>query len=837
MDNYSHIQRYTKYVNEALYKVDIDTATYKDHLHKIFEWIWCIFLTNEYHSIFLRWEDIPPDEREKKGMMRDMGIDALDSIGNRVIQMKCYQGVISWRCISTFLACCSLQFKDASKILCRTSESSLHSMIQIGITNGDILDKTITDSVFRTECKRIQTLQFNPIVPTEQLSIRPYQEQSIDVIQEGKHQSKNVYLNIPTGCGKTFILLTYHKTHLDEITLVLVPTIVLLEQWGKECKHMDIHCFLIGTGQHHNLDDHKYETIVVCVYNSIVNIRNDLHRFNRYVIDEAHHVKIPERYMDNDNEFSNHYDEFDSDEDEFDSKEDEDFELKEDEDEFDSKEDEDFELKDEEEKSYTSYINSLSDTKKVIYMSATLDNPEDDSLFYEYHVRQAITEGYLCDYQFVFPIFEQDDVTNQQLAYYLVHKQQETHCVVYASSCEEGKKFKEQLNQLRHGCAGYIDADTSYKERHRLFEEFESGHIQFLVNVRVLVEGFNAPHIRSIFFLHVSSNEMFVIQAIGRSLRLHPDKILATIYVPFTSENDFDRIQTFISQLSTYDERIKDSISEKKIGGYIRLENMSEIQDDDEDEEKENTVFEYRYNLVVDSMGKSNKFEEIWIRNLEQCKVYMDENKKRPSKKDKDKNVGYLVKWITNQINTYKKQIYIMKVETIRQRWKEFITDEKYKQYFMTNEEEWISKLERCKDYIDTNDKRPSQTDKNDDVKNLGIWLTRQITNYKKQNDIMKDETIRKQWKEFITDAKYKVYFITGKEVWIRNLEQCKVYMDENKKRPSKTDKDKNVNYLGQWMSQQTKNYKKQIYIMKDDAIRQKWEEFITDDKYKVYFK
>jgi len=205
-----HIQRYTNYIHEDLSLVDIDTATYKDHLHKIFEWLWCIVLTKEHHSIFLRWEDIHPDAREKKGMMRDMGIDAWDMNGNRVAQMKCYHGFISWGCISTFLASCLLQFKDATKLLCRTTESTINTLVQTAITNGDLLDKTMTDLVFRSECKRIQALtRTRTVTSVEQLTIRPYQEQAIYAMEKGKETGKNVYLSIPTGCGKTFIILTY----------------------------------------------------------------------------------------------------------------------------------------------------------------------------------------------------------------------------------------------------------------------------------------------------------------------------------------------------------------------------------------------------------------------------------------------------------------------------------------------------------------------------------------------------------------------------------------------------------------------------------------------------
>jgi superfamily II DNA or RNA helicase len=324
-----------------------------------------------------------------------------------------------------------------------------------------------------------------------------------------------------------------------------------MEQWGEECDALGIKPYLIGTGQHRNMEQYKDETIVICVYDSFPNIYDQRDRFKRVCIDEAHHVKIPERYIETEAE----HDTYDSEDQE--DEEDEEYEE-------DEEDEEDEEHQGSEEETVISYmkcIQSLSDTKRVIYLSATLDPPTDDSLFFEYKVRQAIDEGYLCDYQFVFPIFEQEYVTNEHLAQYLIHKQHESHCVIYAPSCKEGKGFTDMLNQLRMGCAGYIDKDTTYKERQRLFAEFESGAIHFLVNIRILVEGFNAPHIRSIFFLQVSTSEIFIIQAIGRALRPHCDKRLATIYVPFTQESDAERIQTFLHQLSTYDERIKKTIS------------------------------------------------------------------------------------------------------------------------------------------------------------------------------------------------------------------------------------------------------------------------------------
>jgi superfamily II DNA or RNA helicase len=618
-----HIARYTKYIHEDLSTLDVETATYKEHLHKSFEWFACMRLSIQYDSIFLRWEDVPPSLREEKGMTRDMGIDAWDIEGNRVSQMKLYQGCISWRHFSTFLGCC-FKFKDAVKILYRTQESQLCSMIQSYVEDHTIVDSTVEGHEFRSECKRIQSLTFLSSKQTESFVIRPYQAESIAYVEKGKDIGQNVSLCIPTGCGKTVILLHYHLHYRMETLLVLVPRVVLMEQWGEECDTLGIKPYLIGTGHHRNMEQYKDETIVICVYDSFPNIYDQRDRFKRYCVDEAHHVKIPERYMETEAE----HDIYDSEEDqeEYEEEEDEE-EEEEDEEEYEEHQED----QNEEETSYMKCIQSLSDTKRVIYLSATLDPPTDDSLFFEYKVRQAIDEGYLCDYQFVFPIFEKEYVTNEHLAQYLVHKQHESHCVIYAPSCKEGKEFTDMLNQLRKGCAGYIDKDTSYKERQRLFAEFESGTIQFLINIRILVEGFNAPHIRSIFFLKVSTSEIFIIQAIGRALRPHCDKRLATIYVPFTQESDAERIQTFLHQLSTYDERIKKTISEKRVGGYLSLEHGEDVEEEDDDEDEDTAdLFTFRYNLIVDRMGKSDQLEEMAIKRALEYKAFYEEHERKP---------------------------------------------------------------------------------------------------------------------------------------------------------------------------------------------------------------
>ena len=55
------------------------------------------------------------------------------------------------------------------------------------------------------------------------------------------------------------------------------------------------------------------------------------------------------------------------------------------------------------------------------------------------------------------------------------------------------------------------------------------------------------------------------------------------------------------------------------------------------------------------------------------------------------------------------------------------------------------------------NKKRPSSTDKNNEIKQLGKWIQTQQKNYKNNKQIMTDKTIRTEYKAFI--KKYKEYF------------------------------------------------------------------------------
>ena len=100
----------------------------------------------------------------------------------------------------------------------------------------------------------------------------------------------------------------------------------------------------------------------------------------------------------------------------------------------------------------------------------------------------------------------------------------------------------------------------------------------------------------------------------------------------------------------------------------------------------------------------------------------------------------------------------------------------------------------------------------------------------------MSNEEIYNKWTEFITDNKYKIYYESNEDYWIKTLNQVKKYIDENNKKPSSTDKNVWIRKLSNWIRHQQQNYQNKKYIMSNEEIYNKWTTFINDNKYKIYF-
>jgi hypothetical protein len=469
-------------------------------------------------------------------------------------------------------------------------------------------------------------------------------------------------------------------------------------------------------------------------------------------------------------------------------------------------------------------IRELSKLNNNVYLSATIDKI-DEYDYYNKDIRDMIEQKYLCDYNIHIPIFT-NDVTNKNVCEHLISKYR--NIIIYCNSQKEGKKINELMNKLQPKCSEYIDCDTTKTKRNSIINKYKKGDIPFLINVRILVEGFNAPITRGVCFLHLPRSKTAAIQIIGRALRKHPMKTIANVILPFSTNEDGKDIGSFLKVMSENDSRIKKSFNEKKTGGYIEIEKVK--NKDEKVNDKNEEEVEFKYNMVYDKLGILVNNEEIWEKRLEELQDYLDLHKKRPSCKDKNKKIKSLGLWTNSQAKTYHKHIYIMKEKKVRKMW-EIFTNNNLK-YFIDKNTQWMINLNKVKEYITKNKKKPLNYDKNEETKKLASWLSSQSTNYSKKNRMMKNQNTIKIWEKFIND--YSEYFDNYESKWINNLNKIKEYINKNKKKPTDNGKDERINTLSRWLSAQQTNYCKNICTLKKEHMRKIWIEFTNE--YSIYF-
>ena len=168
----------------------------------------------------------------------------------------------------------------------------------------------------------------------------------------------------------------------------------------------------------------------------------------------------------------------------------------------------------------------------------------------------------------------------------------------------------------------------------------------------------------------------------------------------------------------------------------------------------------------------------------------------------------------------------------IRIIWKEFIN--KYKEEFKSNEDIWKNNLDMLKQYINIHNKLPTSCNQDENIKYLGLWVRNQTKNFEKKQNIMKNEEIQSLWEEFINMKDIKILFLNNEELWNDNKNKVEEYIHTYNKLPSGTDKDKDINSLGNWIYTQKQNYNKKQKIMVNNNIRELWEDFVK--QYEKYF-
>jgi len=146
-------------------------------------------------------------------------------------------------------------------------------------------------------------------------------------------------------------------------------------------------------------------------------------------------------------------------------------------------------------------------------------------------------------------------------------------------------------------------------------------------------------------------------------------------------------------------------------------------------------------------------FHEIWNDNLCNLEQYIKTHNKLPSQIDSDINIQQLGGWVSTQKTNFEKHRDIMKDPVIRNKWLDFMNT--YPLFFKSNKDIWYDYLQQSSNYIINYKKRPSSTDKNKHIQQLGRWLVTQTQNYKSNKCIMRELEIRQSWEDFTKQYYY----------------------------------------------------------------------------------
>jgi hypothetical protein len=781
-----------------------------NNLAKIFEYYCCIRLMEERNEKYEVYEDISVDFKNSRNLCKqDTGIDYISGDRNTYGQAKLRKTSLRWGEVSTFLAhlyCCSQQGNTIEGIL--SYNEGIQFSDQLNLVRNTLTEKPYNKDEMIQYCNELLANKeaiYSQIKQNAEYEVREYQTEAISLIKDNPNE--NIIIHLPTGSGKTVIMS--RSIEPGKKYLILVPRIILLEQTRdvilSVLSDYRDKITLVGDGNANGNISYAYNSdhmITICVYNSIDLILGDIDNFDRIYIDEAHHIMKPALYQDFDME--------------------------------DNQSDTISEGSGADNETYIEKIYRLRENGGCVYFSATIDRV-DDMLYYGKSIRWMIDNGYLCDYIIQLPVFNQTD--ELEICKYLVNNYR--HYIIYCNDRENGLRVTSYLNEMLPNSAGFIDCNTSKNERHIMIEKYNSGELSYLVNIRILTEGFNAPITEGVCMLHIPGSKIMISQVLGRALRKYGGKKNATIMFPITEEDECKSVAKVLKILTDNDEKYQRMFSNKTYSGMIERKIITDYEDNeitDDCDIEMNTIAKHLYDITFDSCGEVISGIDEFLYKLNMVKEFIDENNKRPIKRSKNNEEKRLGMWLGSQIQNYKPNRCIMKNPDIRKLWEDFVNDEKYRQYFMSNDEKWIETLNKVKEFIDENDRKPKYTTKNQEERLLWRWIENQKNNYKSDKDIMKNRDIRKLWEDFISDEKYSQYFMSNDDKWIEILNKVKEFIDENNKRPIKRSKSKKEKILGIWLGHQIKNYKSKKYIMINTEVRKLWEDFVNDEKYRQYF-
>jgi len=292
---------------------------------------------------------------------------------------------------------------------------------------------------------------------------------------------------------------------------------------------------------------------------------------------------------------------------------------------------------------------------------------------HDYTFRQAIDDGVIVDYKIIVGIttIQDIDVTSKQSHI----RAAKTTALKKAITSTRSKKtigFTERIELSKQYAkdkafinseeltARHIDSAMSSKERKSIMKEFKSNKNELLFNANLLSEGVDVPSVDMVAFMENFQSQINATQRIGRVMRKDNNNSAkkAFIFIPIfidtfskkpfqdtiNKSGEWKNLFSLLNYLREADESLAQVLKSSPHSNNTSLDDFIDFQFSKDIMIEMDVNIRDRIEMGVSSMIL-DRFSDAWELNYELLKIYINENKCLPKKREafRGKNIGYFI--------------------------------------------------------------------------------------------------------------------------------------------------------------------------------------------------